>query len=141
MKKKKLILFISILLLTVELLYAQQYQPDKKSLKVLFGCKWTSDYSIMLGGKVPNKDTLTQITFDFKPDQTFILISRIGQKKMRGTWNYEPKGKKISLYVNGRPTSTILSISHEALTMCLTQQKGLPPNLASATFFYKPVNR
>lgn len=141
MKKKKLTLIIPILLLTVELLYAQQYKPDKKSLKTLFGCKWTSDYSIMLGGKVPNKDTLTQITFQFKSDQTFILTSHIGKKKMRGTWSYEPKGKKISLYMNGRPTSTILSISDKALTMCLTQQEGLPPDLVGATFFYKPVNR
>jgi len=94
MKNKKLTLFISILLLTVELLYAQPYHPDKKSLKILFGCKWTSDYSIMLGRKVPNKNTLTQITFDFKPDQTFIITSHIGQKKMQGTWKYEPEGKK-----------------------------------------------
>jgi len=139
--KKKLTTFISILLLTVGTVNAQQIEFDKDSLRAFLSCKWTSDYSLMLGRKVPNRDRLTQITFHFKTDQTFILTSHIGQKKMRGTWNYEPKGKKISLYLNGRPTATILSISDKALTMCLTQQKGLPPGLVGATFFYKPANR
>ncbi len=62
MMKKTLTSLISILLLTVQILYAQQVESGKHSLKALFMCKWTSDYSIMLGRKVPNKDTLTGIT-------------------------------------------------------------------------------
>lgn len=128
-------------MLTAKVLYAQQYEPNKESLEALFRCKWTSDYSIMRGKKVDNKDTLTQITFDFNKDQTFILISRIGQKKIMGIWDYEPKGKKISLCIKGNPTSTIISISNNELVMTLTQQSGLPPDLVGATYFYRPVNR
>ncbi len=126
------------ILLSTGLCYVQRDFALKDQFKPLFSHHWLSDYSILCGGKVENKDTLTQISYSFKRDHTFILTSHIGVKKVTGSWEYDPKGKMINLRVNRRQTSSIILISDTLVVMKFSNIKGLPPDLASGRFYYKP---
>jgi len=126
------------LLLSTGLCYAQSDIPLKDQFKPLFSHHWTSDYSILRGRKVENKDTLTQISYSFKRDHTFILRSHLGMKEVTGNWEYDPKGKMINLKVNSRHTSSIILISDTIVIMKFSNIKGLPSDLASRRFYYKP---
>jgi hypothetical protein len=122
-------------------LFAQNISIPFDSIQTLLCKKWEVDYAVMGGMKVGRMPGAEEINYEFNKDRTFIISGKDPKEKKKGTWSYDPKKKLIKLTVDGRNSTSIISLTENEFVMLADTKTATPDDPTDIRIVYKPSTK
>ena len=117
---------------------AQDVNGPIESIQTHLCKNWEVDYVLMGGMKIGRMPDATEINYQFNKDKTFFMTSDDPIDKTKGTWSYDPKKKLIRLTLNGKSSSSVVSLKNDELVMIAEPNGATPEDLPEMRMIFKP---
>jgi hypothetical protein len=125
-----------ILLLSVASVCQAQIQEMPADSISHYLCKKWGVKAIYMGGQ-PINSTGETVTYEFKPDHTFVRVT--DKKSEKGTWTHEPENKMIHLQIKKKTNIYIASLKENEFSLSPTQLADPSNNALGIRVVLEPV--
>lgn len=136
MKKIICISFISFLLSSTKL-FSQAIDLPADSVATLLCKKWEVNYALIGNMKIGSIPGATEIIYEFNKDKTFLMTSDDPKDKTNGIWGYDGKRKIIKLNINGKNSTSIISLKEGEFVMLDDTKEATPDDPMAIKLVYK----
>ncbi len=139
--KRLFIITIVALIFSGAKSFSQTISLPADSISTLLCKKWEVDYAMMGGMKIGKLPGAPEMNYEFSKDKTFMMTSNDPKDKKKGTWFYDSKKKLIKLTVDGKVTTTIISLKDEELIMLVDTKEVTPDDPSAIQLVYKVTKK
>jgi hypothetical protein len=136
MKKIICISFISFLLSSTKL-FSQSIDLPADSVTTLLCKKWEVNYALIGNMKISSIPGATEIIYEFNKDKTFLMTSNDAKDKTKGDWSYDEERKIIKLNINGKNSTSIISLKEGEFVMLADTKEATPDDPMAIKLVYK----
>lgn len=119
--------------------FAKSQNVSNESIKTDLIHTWRVSYMEMEGMQISAKPEAPIMIFEFYADKTLVTYNdKKPSEKTSGKWSYNVSKQAVDVQINGRPISSIVSLSHDTMTMMFTLP-NTPTDLSKMKMILMPV--
>jgi hypothetical protein len=134
-------LFAYALIISHGALFSQDINMASENVTKMLCRKWKVDYIMTNGMKISPGPSAPEIKYEFKSDNTYLLLDKDPAKNGKGKWNFDANKKLINLMgLNGASNSTIISLREDELVMLLSMKEATPDDPSDMKIFFKRID-
>ncbi len=135
----KKILLLFFLIPAVVSLQSQEVTYSTDSLKKILCKTWEMQYAETGGFRINPKPGVNMLVLEFLPNNKVnVTGTDTNEKPEQQDWNYNVKGKFISILKNKKEKMRITDLSDDNMIIKVTDTQNAPPDLGDTKFVLKP---